>query len=70
MIKFLLRKLFYSCMLFAICHMVSGCATMPVGETIATYNIRGKAYIPLSALCDANRLGYQHETFTQVITLD
>lgn len=41
--------------------LISGCATVPTGENIATYSISGVTYYPLVSLCDLRGVQMQYE---------
>ncbi len=41
--------------------LISGCATIPTGESIATYSIGGQTYYPLVSLCDLRGVAMQYE---------
>jgi len=60
------KKLFFpSYLLFAICYLLSGCATAPVKDNIALYNINGVAYLPLDVLCQRKQLDLRYDAFAK-----
>jgi len=66
-----LRKLsFCGSLLFVICYLLSGCATVPMQEALPTYNINGTTYFPLISLCDLRNIDWQYDTFANTITLN
>ena len=42
--------------------LISGCATVPMGENIPTYSIGGITYYPLVSLCDLRGVPMQYDT--------
>jgi N-acetylmuramoyl-L-alanine amidase len=52
-------KIFLTCISLVI--LISGCATIPVGENIATYSINGATYFPLVTLCDLRGVLMQYD---------
>ncbi len=60
------RKLFFPCyLLLAICYLLSGCATAPVKDNIALYNINGVTYLPLDVLCQRKKLELRYDAFAK-----
>ncbi|MDD5129620.1 MAG: N-acetylmuramoyl-L-alanine amidase [Candidatus Omnitrophica bacterium] len=53
--------------LFMLC--ICGCATVPVGENIATYSIGGVTYYPLATLCDLRGVTMQYDPLTRIASL-
>jgi N-acetylmuramoyl-L-alanine amidase len=49
--------------------LISGCATIPTGENIATYSISGVTYYPLVTLCDLRAVTMQYDPLTRVVYL-
>ena len=49
--------------------LISGCATLPTGENIATYSIGGVTYYPLVSLCDLRGVSMQYDPLTRVAYL-
>jgi len=52
-------KIFLACISLAV--LISGCATIPTGESIATYSIGGATYYPLVILCDLRGVQMQYD---------
>jgi N-acetylmuramoyl-L-alanine amidase len=48
---------------------LSGCATVPIRETLPTYNINGTTYLPLVSLCNLKNINWEYDTFTRTIIL-
>ena len=57
-------------LLILIVLLISGCATIPVGENIPTYSIAGKTYYPLITLCDLRGVQMQYDPITRTVYLD
>ena len=49
--------------------VISGCATLPTGENIATYSIGGQTYYPLVSLCDLRGVVMQYEPLLHTVYL-
>ncbi len=49
--------------------LISGCATIPTGENIATYSIGGVTYYPLVTLCDLRGVSMQYDPLTRTAYL-
>ena len=49
--------------------LISGCATIPTGENIATYSIDGVTYYPLVTLCDLRGVTMQYDPLTRTVNL-
>jgi N-acetylmuramoyl-L-alanine amidase len=64
-----LRVFFYGYLLFAICHILSGCATVPRGGGLPTYNIKGVTYLSVAQLCNLKGIDWEYDTFAQALTL-
>lgn len=65
-----LLKIILCChLLFAICHLLTGCATSPRREALPTYNIDGTAYVPLISLCISENVDCEYDTFTRRVVL-
>jgi N-acetylmuramoyl-L-alanine amidase len=60
-------KLFFLCISSVI--LISGCATIPTGENIATYSISGATYYPLVTLCDLHGVTMQYDPLTRIVNL-
>lgn len=67
--KRLLKISFCCYMLYAICYMLTGCATLPAREALPTYNIGGVTYVPLLSLCGAENITWEYDTFTRTVNL-
>ena len=69
--KRLFRVRFF--LLPAICYLLStvltGCATIPTGENIATYSINGATYYPLVTLCDLRGVSMQYDALLRTVYL-
>ncbi len=52
-------------MLYAICYLLSGCATVPTRESFPIYTIKGVTYLPLAALCNSRDINWEYDTFTR-----
>jgi N-acetylmuramoyl-L-alanine amidase len=69
--KKLFRARFF--LLPVICYLLStvltGCATIPVGESIATYSIGGITYYPLVTLCDLRGVRMLYDPLTRTVNL-
>ena len=50
--------------------LISGCATIPTGENIATYSIAGVTYYPLVSLCDLRGVQLQYDTILRTADLN
>lgn len=50
--------------------LISGCATVPTGENIATYSIGGITYYPLVSLCDLRGVQLQYEPLIRTAYLN
>ncbi|MBU4252047.1 MAG: N-acetylmuramoyl-L-alanine amidase [Candidatus Omnitrophica bacterium] len=61
------KRLFFS--LFMLILFISGCATIPTGENIATYSIGGVTYYPLVTLCDLRGVGIQYDALLRTAYL-
>jgi N-acetylmuramoyl-L-alanine amidase len=64
-----LRVVCYSAMLYALCAMLSGCATVPKPAATPSYVLNGTSYIPLTPLCTAERITWQYDAVTKTVTL-
>ncbi len=64
--KFFLLVTSY-CLLVAL--FFSGCVSVPVRETLATYDINGATYVSLASLADSKGLDFNYDTFTRVAVL-
>ncbi|MCX5694135.1 MAG: N-acetylmuramoyl-L-alanine amidase [Candidatus Omnitrophica bacterium] len=60
-------KIFISCIFLVA--LISGCATIPVGENIATYFIGGVTYYPLVTLCDLRGVTMQYDPLIRTVYL-
>ncbi len=60
-------KIFISCIILII--SVSGCATIPGGENIASYYIGGVTYYPLVSLCDLRNVNFQYDPLLRTANL-
>ncbi|MDP2946364.1 MAG: N-acetylmuramoyl-L-alanine amidase, partial [bacterium] len=60
-------KTFFICISLSI--LFSGCATIPVGENIATYSIGGVTYYPLVSLCDLRGVDMQYDALLRAAYL-
>ena len=60
-------KSFIICIFLVI--LISGCATVPMGENIPTYSISGVTYYPLSSLCDLRGVSMQYDTLLRTAYL-
>jgi N-acetylmuramoyl-L-alanine amidase len=60
-------KTFLTCISMVI--LISGCATIPTGEHIATYSISGVTYYPLVSLCDLRGVQLQYDTLLRTADL-
>lgn len=67
--KNLLKIFFYCYLLFAICQLLTGCATIPTTEALPAYNINGAVYYSLVSLCDSRNIDWQYDTFTRTAVL-
>jgi len=63
--KFLVIIFSFSFLVFSF----MGCTTIPVKETLATYNLNGTTYLSLVSLCDSRGIDWQYDTFTRAIAL-
>jgi len=61
------KKLFFGLFIFIL--FISGCATIPTGENIATYSIGGVTYYPLVTLCDLRGVTLQYDPLTRTAYL-
>jgi N-acetylmuramoyl-L-alanine amidase len=55
--------------LFIFILLISGCATIPTGENIATYSIGGATYYPLVSLCDSRGVLMQYDVLLRTVYL-
>ncbi len=46
-----------------------GCATAPVRDNIALYNINGVTYMPLDVLCQRKRLALRYDAFAKTVLI-
>ncbi|MBM3245994.1 MAG: hypothetical protein FJZ13_01550 [Candidatus Omnitrophica bacterium] len=46
-----------------------GCATVPTGEGLATYDISGVSYLSLVSLCELDGINLDYDTFTRAAVL-
>ena len=60
-------KTFFVCISLVI--LISGCATIPTGENIATYSIGGVTYFPLITLCDLRGVAMQYDALLRTVYL-
>jgi N-acetylmuramoyl-L-alanine amidase len=60
-------KLFFICI--SLVTLISGCATIPIGENIVTYSIGGVTYYPLVTLCDLRGVSMQYDPLTRTVNL-
>jgi len=60
-------KKFFICVSLII--LISGCATVPRVENIATYSIGGVTYYPLVTLCDLRGVTLQYDPLTRIAYL-
>jgi N-acetylmuramoyl-L-alanine amidase len=60
-------KIFLTCIGLVI--LISGCATIPTGENIATYSIGGATYYPLVTLCDLRGVQMQYDALLRTAYL-
>ena len=60
-------KLFFFCASLIV--LISGCATIPTGENIATYSIGGATYYPLFTLCDLRGVSMQYDALLRTAYL-
>lgn len=67
--KRIFTALFVCCLLFAVTHFLTGCATAPSRDTIAGYDINGVRYLPLITLCNLRGIEWEYDTFTRSVTL-
>lgn len=69
--KRLFRVKFF--LLPVICYLLStvltGCATIPAGDNIATYSIGGATYYPLVTLCDLRGVQMKYDPLTRTASL-
>ncbi len=49
--------------------LISGCATVPIGENIATYSIRGVTYYPLISLCNLRSVQMEYDPLIRTVYL-
>jgi N-acetylmuramoyl-L-alanine amidase len=49
--------------------LISGCATMPPREKIATYEINGTTYVSLVSLCERRQISWDYDTFAKTVVL-
>jgi len=49
--------------------LISGCATIPTGENIATYSIGGVTYYPLVSLCESRGVSMRYDTLLRTANL-
>ncbi len=54
---------------FLLVAFVSGCATLPRKEALATYNIGGVAYVSLVSLCESGNIAWEYDTFARTVNL-
>lgn len=65
-----LLNIFFRCyMLYAICYMLTGCATLPKKEAVPTYSINGVAYVSMVSLCESENIAWEYDTFTRTVNL-
>ncbi|MFH0935465.1 MAG: N-acetylmuramoyl-L-alanine amidase [Candidatus Omnitrophota bacterium] len=60
----ILRISFHAYLLFAICYMLAGCATLPTGAMLPTYSINGVSYVSLADVCAAKNISLDYDVFT------
>ncbi len=60
-------RTFFVCISLII--LISGCATIPGGESITAYSIGGVTYYPLVSLCDLRGVSLQYDTFLRTAYL-
>ena len=65
----LIKIFFYIYLPFAICYFLTGCVSVPIRETLPTYNLHGVTYLPLVSLCDLKGVNWEYDTFTRTVTL-
>ena len=61
------KRLFFILFMFIL--FLSGCATIPTGENIATYSIGGVTYYPLVTLCDLRGVFLQYDALLRTAYL-
>jgi N-acetylmuramoyl-L-alanine amidase len=64
-----MKRFLYGCLLFAVCCLLFGCATVPTREALPTYSLNGTTYYPLLALCNLRGINLEYDTFTRTIIL-
>ncbi|MFA5092888.1 MAG: N-acetylmuramoyl-L-alanine amidase [Candidatus Omnitrophota bacterium] len=55
---------------FLVTLLISGCATIPTGENIASYSIAGQTYYPLVSLCDLRGVAMQYDPLIRTVYLN
>jgi len=63
------RILLYGFLLFAICNMLSGCATVPSKGSVPAYTIKGVTYLPLVSLCNSKNIAWSYDDYSRTFTL-
>jgi len=48
---------------------LAGCATVPMKESLAVYNINGTTYLPLISLCESKGINWEYDTFGRTVIL-
>jgi len=56
-------------LVLAVSYFLSGCATVPVVETLPTYTINGATYFPVVTLCQQKGITWDYDTYSRTITL-
>lgn len=64
----MIKKLYI--FIFFIILLLSGCATIPTGENIATYSINGQTYYPLVSLCDLRGVSMRYDPIVRTAYLN
>jgi len=64
-----LKRFFAYFFLIAIAYFVSGCATAPLREGVATYSLHGTTYLSLIQLCQSRNIGWEYDAVTKVVQL-
>lgn len=66
----ILKSIFFCYTLFAVCHLLTGCATvLPLEPGVPAYTLNGKSYLPLVSLCDLKAINWDYDTFAKTVTL-
>jgi N-acetylmuramoyl-L-alanine amidase len=66
-----IMKKFYKLIIFSalLIFLLSGCASTPTRESLATYDVNGIDYVSLVNLCNVKGIGWDYDIFARTISL-